>query len=1108
MVISCNSKSADKYKEKAAVGQSKDSESMGDGKVFEMVRTYSSGLDFNNKLAETNQVNFFRYQYLYNGGGVGIGDINNDGLPDVYFTGTIANDKLYLNQGDMKFEDITVSAGIQENNGLKTGVSMVDINLDGYLDIYVCRSGWFESPSQRSNLLYINQGDNTFIESAQSYGLAEGGHSVQAAFFDYDKDGDLDCYIANHGLFRIWSEEWEELRKNPPDEFSDQLYRNNGNNTFTDVSKEAGIHNFGHGLGLAVSDLNHDGWPDVYVANDFKAHDFYYINNGDGTFTEKAKSLLSHVSYFAMGSDVADINNDAKQDLFVVEMLAEDNKRQKTNMASMNPDKFWDLVRLGHHYQFMRNTLQLNDGKGSFSEIAYLSGLTNTDWSWAPLFGDFDHDGLKDLAITNGYLRDTQDKDFTKKANQMIEEEGIPRFTEISSMMKSTKIKNYVFKNEGDYKFSDQSKNWGFDFLGFSNGMAYGDLDNDGDLDLVVNNFNDPASLYRNTTSDKGNGHYLLVDLKGPKMNPNGLGTKLTLETNRGKQFQEFWVVRGFQSSCDQRVHFGLAKGDQIKSLKIEWPDGKTQEINQPEVDQLLTVNYQNAMQKQLAEKNTKEQPYFMSVGPNNRYLFEHKENEYDDYEKEILLPHKQSQNGPKIIIGDINADGFDDFYIGGAAGQPGMLGVQLKGMQFGSASAAVFEQDAAYEDLGGVFFDADGDGDQDLYVVSGGNEFEAGSPMLQDRLYINEGGGKFKKDMNRLPSMLSSGGVAEAADFDGDGDQDLFVGGRLVPGKYPFAPRSYLLRNEGGKFVDVTETVAPGLLEPGLITSAIWTDFNGDGKLDLIAVGEWTGILMFQNMGGTFEEVSTKNGLAEETGWWNKIVAADLDGDGDQDYVLGNLGLNYKYQASPEEPFEVYAHDFDENGSIDIVLGYYNDGTAYPVRGRQCSSEQMPMIAEEFETYEEFGEANLKGIYGDKLKQALNYKARNFASSILMNQGNGKFVLKALPTLAQIAPINGIVVHDFNTDGILDLLVAGNLFQAEVETGRADAGRGLLLLGNGQGDFDPVIHNESGFFAPFDVKDLAMINTGSNQPNIILVGNNDHGMQMFVETRLMKNLP
>jgi len=1070
------------------------------GQVFELLPPNQTGIDFVNELIETNDVNFFKFQYLYNGGGVGIGDINNDGLSDVYFTGTIDDDKLYLNQGDMKFKDITSSAGILQNNGVKTGVSMVDINADGLLDIYVCRSGWSEDSEERANLLYINQGNNTFKEQAKAFGLAETGHSVQAGFFDYDKDGDLDCYIANHGLFRIPFDEWDKLTENAPPHFSDRFYRNNGDNTFSDVSEEAGIVNFAHGLGLAISDFNKDGYPDVYIANDFRANDYYYINNGNGTFSERSKSLTSHVSYFSMGTDAADINNDGLTDIFVVEMLAEDNKRQKTNMANMNPDRFWDLVQRGYHYQFMRNTLQLNIGGGSFAEIAYLSGLTNTDWSWAPLFADFDLDGKKDLAVTNGYLRDTQDKDYNKKANEIIEKEGLPPFSTLASMMKSTRLSNYVFKNEGDYRFSDQSEDWGFNFSGYSNGMAYGDLDNDGDIDLIVNNFNDPASVYRNTVSDRNLGHYLKIQLEGPVANTKGLGAKLNLKTSKGEQYQEFWVARGFQSSCDQVVHFGIEEGDQISSLTVTWLDGKEETISKLDYDQTIKVSYANS--RSITQKEEKNKPpYFSMLRSKKGSFFTHKENDYDDYEKEILLPHKQSMHGPKIAVGDVNNDGLEDFYIGGAAGQAGMLVVQLANKQFGSSSAAMLAEDAAYEDLGACFVDLDNDGDQDLYVVSGGNEFDENSEMLQDRIYVNNGQGIYLKAINALPKMLSSGGTVAANDFDNDGDQDLFVGGRITPGKYPYAPRSYLLRNNNGVFEDVTDEVAPELKNPGLISSAIWSDFSGDGIKDLIIVGEWTGILMYKNENGKLINVSNDNGMQAETGWWNKIEAADIDQDGDLDYILGNLGLNYKYKASKQEPFEVYAHDFDKNGTIDIVLGYYNDGTAFPVRGRQCSSEQMPMIAEKFKTYEDFGNANLRDVYGDMLDEALHLEANNFASSVMYNEGDGSFKLKALPTKAQFAPINGIVSSDFNFDGNIDLLLAGNLFQAEVETGRADAGRGLLLIGNGEGDFEEVSIQESGFLAYLDAKDIAMLSTGPGNGRIVLVGNNNASLQIFLET-------
>lgn len=1097
-LISCDSKKTTKSEKKATqkVVPSKASSSK---PVFELLKSTETGVDFENTLVETADVNFFVYQYLYNGGGVGIGDINNDGLADIYFTGTVSNDKLYLNQGNMKFKDITSSAGIQQNNGLKTGVSMVDINTDGLLDIYVCRSGWSENPKDRENLLYINQGNGSFKEEAKAYGLAESGNSVQAGFLDYDGDGDLDCFIASHPLFEVENEEADYARANPINQFSDQLYRNNGNNTFTNVTKEAGVFNYGHGLGLAISDYNNDGWPDIYVANDFQSHDYYYINNGNGTFSEKAKSLVSHVSYFAMGSDAADINNDGEIDLFVVEMLAEDNKRQKTNMAAMNPGLFWDNVKRGLHYQYMRNTLQYNNGRGSFSEIGYLSGVSNTDWSWAPLFADFNHDGFKDLAITNGYLNDTQDKDLKKKADKLLGDKKLKDYTEIIDLMHSTPIQNYVFKNQGDLTFVDKSDDWGFDYSGYSNGMAYGDLDNDGDMDLVVNNFNDPASVYRNTTSDENVGHYLMAKLKGSNENPRGFGTKLTLKTTSGMQYQEFWVARGFQSSCDQKVHFGIASGDQIKELKVVWPDGRMQVLYNIPVNQLIELNYLDANSQSTPEAIAK--PYFIPLQSNSGFLFTHKENDYNDYLKESLLPHKQSRNGPKISIGDVNGDQLDDFYISGAAGQAGKLIVQLEGMQFGSSSDEVFNADARSEDLGSTFFDADGDDDLDLYVVSGGNEFEPNSPLLQDRLYLNNGQGLFVKAENALPKMLSSGGTVTAGDFDNDGDNDLFVGGRIIPGKYPFAPRSYLLENKDGKFEDVTSKVCPDLLNPGLITSAVWSDFSGDGKLDLIVVGEWTGILMFENQNGKLVNVSKKNGLDQETGWWNVIKAVDIDKDGDQDFILGNLGLNYKYHASKEEPFEVYAHDFDENGSTDIVLGYYNDGTVFPVRGRQCSSEQMPMIAEKFETYEEFGEANIKDVYGDKLNDALHLQARNFASSILMNEGKGTFKLKPLPMKAQFSAVNGIITKDFNDDGNTDILLAGNLFQSEVETGRADAGRGLLLLGDGSGNFNSVSLIRSGFHAPMDVKDLELLKTGPNSPDLILVGNNDFGLQLFAES-------
>ena len=1067
--------------------------------LFQKISKDESGIDFYNMIIENFYINIFTFDYMYNGSGVAIGDVNNDGLQDIYFTGNFADNKLFINEGNFKFRDVTDFAGVSAHASWCNGATMVDINDDGYLDIYVCRSFRPGSVELRRNLLYVNDGNGRFYEQASKFGIDDSSHSVQSTFFDYDNDGDLDLYLANHPAntksnirdrYNNWS--------NPTVSESNKMYRNDGNGSFTDVTESTGLLDYSFSLGIIAQDFNHDGNVDLFVSNDFEEPDRYYLNNGDGTFTEKLKQNLKHISFFGMGVDAGDINNDGFIDLVTVDMLAEDNYREKTQMSSMNPDDFWEAVKVGFHYQYMRNSLHLNNGDGSFIEIGQFAGIHRTDWSWAPLLADFDNDGFKDLYITNGYRRDSRDKDIRKKTDKILTDRDTlitpEEIDELLRMIPSNKINNYFYRNNGDYTFSNTSEEAGIAIPSFSNGAAYADLDNDGDLDLVVNNLLDTAFVFKNKTVENKYGNFLRVNLNGNKKNPHGIGAEVSLYDKGHQQIIQQTNTRGYLSSVEFLIHFGCGKTEEIDSLVVQWPDKTSQTIQNVKTNQVITVNQSNSKNRitDFAIQNKMFKELNSNVIDD---LFHHKEMIFDDYKRQVLLPHKLSQIGPCIAVADIDGDSLDDFFIGGSRGQIGALYLQHKN-GFIKLSTPAFKDCVDNEDVGAHFFDSDNDGDFDLYVVSGGNEFEFNHEAYQDRLYLNDGYGNFTLSSNLKNKITTSGSIAISSDFDNDGDKDLFIGGRHKPGHYPTSPQSFLLENINGIFVDITDNVE-GLSHAGMVTSAIWVDFFGDNYPELIIAGEWMPIRVFDNQVGEFKEVTEKFGLVNSHGWWNSLESGDFDEDGDIDIIAGNLGRNYKYQASIEKPFHLYSNDFDKNGTTDIVLAFENQNGQFPVRGKQCSSQQLPEISEKFSTYKQFGSSNLQDIYGNALDVSDHFIVNTFSSSVLINNDNSDFSLMPLPQEAQFAPINTIIVSDFNNNNHLDLLLAGNLYVSEVETGRADAGTGLLLLGNGDGTFNVSSSIHSGFWANKDVKTIRMIKH-KKFSDLILVGNNNDRMQIF----------
>jgi hypothetical protein len=1095
--------------------------------LFVRLNADRSGVVFENKIEESAEVNIMNYEYTYNGGGVGAGDFNNDGLCDLYFSGNTVRNRLYLNQGDLTFKDITERAGVGGRQLWKTGVALGDINADGWLDIYVCYSGP-EVNQSLSNELYINDGgekggDPTFTERAVEYGLdAPHTFSTQASFFDYDRDGDLDMFLINHGNhFYSPFVNTSRLRNTRHPQFGNRLYRNDAitsgatqkTNRFTDVSEGAGIHGGGlnFGLGVSVSDVNNDGWPDVFVTNDYEEQDFLYINNQDGTFSESSKTSFGHLSRNGMGTDIADFNNDGRPDLIEVDMWPEDNFRQKLLKGPDDYNRYTLMVDSGFHHQQMRNTLQMNagadaDGIPFFCEIGQLAGVSATDWSWAPLFVDVDNDGFKDLFVTNGYLRDFTSMDFLKYT---VEEAGIKakergeqlEVFELVSKMPSTRTSDYIFRNNGDLTFSNTTKEWGLDHPNLSFGATYADLDNDGDLELITNNTNETAAIWVNR-SEKAKSNYLRIRLKGSSSNPMGIGAKIFVEAGGLRQMQEQFLTRGYQSSVDAVLVFGLDENAHVEKVLVIWPDGRQSTIHRLKSNQQIEISYSSSDPASPALVTDRHKP-FHDVSSQSNIMFVHDENHFVDFDREPLIPYQLSRLGPALASGDVNGDGWDDFYVGGASGQTGQLYIGRDGRQFIPHDHQPWSEDPLREDTGAAFFDADGDRDLDLFVVSGGNEFPVGSDVLDDRLYINDGRGRFTKaPAGSTVADHASGSCVVPCDYDRDGDMDLFVGGRLLPGSFPITTPGAILRNDGThgqiKFTVATGEVNPELREPGMVTDALWTDFNNDTWPDLLIVGDWMPIRLFENQKGKLVEV--KNETLQNTGGrWTRIVPVDFDGDGDTDYVAGNSGSNFQYKVSENEPLELYYADFNDDGRIDPVIAYYSEGKRYPIASRDEMLLQINSLRKKFTNYSQYARATIEDIFGKTaLDAAKKLHVHTLQSTLLENTGSGNFRLTPLPTVAQISSVNGIIADDFNDDGFADVLVAGNFFSYRTEYGPGDASIGMLLLGNGKGKFDPIPWDRSGFFASGDVRNMRLLK-GHNGSKLILAARNNDGMSLFV---------
>ncbi len=1065
--------------------------------LFERIAPAVSGISFENTLPEAPEFNILNYLYYYNGGGVAVGDVDGDGLQDLYLTSNLGENRLYRNLGNFRFEDITAKAGVAGAEGWTTGAAMADVNGDGKIDLFV--SGVRYLTMQGRNILYVNNGNGSFTDRTEEYGLSFAGFSTQATFFDYDGDGDLDMYLLNHSVHteRQIGVAARGGERHPV--AGDRLYRNDGGR-FTDVSAAAGVYGSveGYGLGVMATDLNGDGCPDLYIANDFQENDFYYVNRCDGTFVESITTATGHTSRFSMGVDAADMNNDGRPDVMVVDMLPEQEAILKSSASSESANLFEMRLRAGYHPQYPRNTLQLNLGGNQFSEIAQMAGVFASDWSWAPLFADLDDDGQKDLFITNGIYRRPNDLDYINyvgnEAVQASLANGVSRENlTLLQRMPQIPLPNHAYQNTGALGFVDRAQEWGLAEKGFSNGAAYVDLDNDGALDLVVNRINASAALYRNRARTERPGHHwLTVQLAGRAPNTLGVGTTVVAVTGATRQTVQQQPVRGFQSSVDPRLHFGLGAAATVDSLLVIWPDRRMQILTGVSSDRLLTVSQDSATERWQVPASRA--PRAEEVSVPSGLAVPHVENDFLDYNREPLMPHGLSTEGPGLAVGDLNGDGLDDVFVGGAKWQSGHVMLQQRDGRFAASAQPALLADSLAEDVDAQFFDADSDGDLDLYVVSGGNEFFEQAPALKDRLYLNDGRGTFARSVDALPAdYYENGGVVTVGDLDGDGHPDLFVGARVVSRQYGRIPRSAVLRNDGrGRFTDVTASVAPALASVGMVSDAAWVDLNGDRMLDLVVVGEWMPVRVFMNRAGKLAAQTNDPGLAHSSGWWNSLTVADLNGDGAPDLVLGNLGLNAYVKSSTAQPAQLFVNDFASTGTPKAILTFYKFGVRYPVAGRDDLVKLMPTLRSKYPSYAAFGASRLEDIFTTaEVRAATVYEAQTFASTVALNDGTGRFTLQPLPAEAQVAPVYASLAADFTGDGHMDLLVGGNQYTVPPMLGRYDASHGTLLIGDGSGHFKAADIAAGAIRLDGQIRGLRRLKHASGVPYLVVARNN-----------------